>query len=155
MVSMSALRSAYPRWSEDQLRKPGTWDDFFKAIQGSHVLRGHPEVARHLVSVPMAALCISAITNGELLFGLAKRPDAKQLHIAVGEFLRRVDVLPWDAAVSEHYGIVRANLQRHGTILAPLDLQIAAHALSLDAVLVTNDGAFRQVPNLNLEDWSS
>ncbi len=121
----------------------------------SHVVRGHPEVARHLVSVPMAALCISAITNGELLFGLAKRPDAKQLHIVVGEFLRRVDVLPWDAVVSEQYGIVRANLQRQGKILAPLDLQIAAHALSLDAVLVTNDGAFRQVPNLNLEDWSS
>jgi len=62
----------------------------------SHLLRGHPVVAQRVVSVPMTALCISAITQGELLFGLARRPDAKQLHGAVREFLKRLDVLPWD-----------------------------------------------------------
>ena len=43
----------------------------------SHLLRAHPSVARRVVAVPMASLCISAITEGELLFGLAKRPSAK------------------------------------------------------------------------------
>ena len=46
----------------------------------SHLIKEHPAISRHLVSTPMAFLCVSAITKGELLFGLAKRPDAKRLH---------------------------------------------------------------------------
>ncbi len=121
----------------------------------SHLLRQHPTVARRVVATPMAALCISAITEGELQFGLAKRPDAKRLHLAVQEFLRRVDVLPWDSAVANRYGTVRADLERQGKIPASLDLLIAAHAMDTDAVLVTNDGTFTQVPGLQLEDWTA
>jgi tRNA(fMet)-specific endonuclease VapC len=120
----------------------------------SHLLKGHPAVTRRLISVPMASLCISAITEGELLFGLAKRPAAKQLHVAVREFLKRIDVLPWDSAAAEYYGIVRANMAGQGKVLSPLDLLIATHALSVDAVLVTNDQAIGQMPNLHLEDWT-
>ena len=61
----------------------------------SHLLKKHPAVARRVVAVPITALCISVITQGELLFGLARRPDAVALHDVVREFLRRVDVLPW------------------------------------------------------------
>jgi len=120
----------------------------------SHLIKEHPAVARRVVAAPMASLCISSITEGELLFGLAKRPDAKQLHLAVREFLRRVDILPWDSATAERYGTVRADMARQGKILAPLDLLIATHALSVGAVLVTNDHAFGQVANLVVEDWT-
>jgi tRNA(fMet)-specific endonuclease VapC len=120
----------------------------------SHLLKQHPAVVRRVVAAPMASLCVSAITAGELCFGLAKRPDAKRLQLAVGEFLRRVDVLPWDSATAEHYGTVRADLERKGKTLASLDLLIAAHALSLAAVLVTSDRAFGQVAGLRVEDWS-
>jgi tRNA(fMet)-specific endonuclease VapC len=120
----------------------------------SHLLREHPVVTKRIVAVPMASLCISAITEGELLFGLAKRPAAKRLHVAVREFLRRVDVLPWDSSTAEHYGIVRADMERRGRILASLDLLIATHALSVDAVLVTNDRAFSQMADLKVEDWT-
>lgn len=120
----------------------------------SHLLREHPSVARRVVAVPMASLCISAITEGELLFGLAKRPAAKQLHVAVREFLRRVDVLPWDSAAAALYGTVRADMSRQGKILAPLDLLIATHALSVNAVLVSNDQAIRLMDNLQIEDWT-
>ena len=120
----------------------------------SHLIKAHPAVARRVVDVPMASLCISAITEGELLFGLAKRPDAKRLHLAVRELLRRVDVLPWDRVVAERYGSARAVMARHGKILAPLDLLIATHALSVDAVLVTNDQSFRLVDDLKVEDWT-
>ena len=120
----------------------------------SHLLKEHPAVVRRVVAAPITSLCISSITEGELLFGLAKRPDAKRLHLAVREFLRRVDVLPWDSTIAERYGTVRADMERHGKILAPLDLLIATHALDTNTVLVTNDQAFGQVTGLHLEDWT-
>lgn len=119
----------------------------------SHLIKGDEVVAAHVVGVPMASLCVSAITEGELLFGLAKRPEAKKLHLVVREFLRRVDVLPWDSNTAEHYGTMRAKMARQGKVLAPLDLLIATHALSVNAVLVTNDQSFSKVANLRVEDW--
>ena len=120
----------------------------------SHLIKGHSVVAQHVVAVPMASLCISVITEGELFFGLAKRPDAKRLHTAVREFLRRVDVLPWESVIAERYGTVRADMEGKGKILAPLDMLIATHALALGVILVTNDQAFGQVATLHVEDWT-
>ncbi len=119
----------------------------------SYLIKGHPAVSRRVVNVPMASLCISSITESELLFGLAKRPEAKRLHTVVREFLLRVDVLPWDSAIAECYGAVRAELERQGKLLGPLDLLIATHALGAGAVLVTNDQAFCKVADLHVEDW--
>lgn len=120
----------------------------------SHLLKRHPAVSCRLVTVPMSALCISAITAGELRYGLAKRPDAKRIHALVREFLGRVDVLPWSNETTERYGVLRATMEREGKVLAPLDLLIATHALAVDAVLVTNDQAFSRVPGLEREDWT-
>lgn len=120
----------------------------------SLLLRQHPAVLRQVTAAPMAALCISVVTEGELLFGLAKRPAAKRLHAAVRELLRRVEVLPWETATAERYGTLRAGLARDGKVLGPLDLLIAAHALDRQAVLVTNDRAFGMVEHLDLADWS-
>ena len=92
--------------------------------------------------------------EAELRFGLAKRPEAKKLHLAVKELLLRVDVLPWDSANTARYEKLRAALELQGKTLAPLDLLIAAHALSLNAILVTNDSAFKQVAGLAIEDWT-
>lgn len=120
----------------------------------SHFLKQHPAVTRQVIAKPMTSLCISAITEGELLFGLAKRPEAKNLHQIVNEFLRRMDVLPWDSTTAEDYGNMRAELTRKGTPLGSLDMLIAAHAISVDAVLVTSDQAFQQVTDLAIEDWT-
>jgi tRNA(fMet)-specific endonuclease VapC len=119
-----------------------------------HLLNLHPAVVRRVTNASMASLCISAITAGELLFGLAKRPDAVRLHRAVEAFLRRVDVLPWGRDAATRYGGVRAALERDGKVLGALDLLIAAHALHAGSVLVTNDRAFRHVPGLEVEDWT-
>jgi tRNA(fMet)-specific endonuclease VapC len=121
----------------------------------SHIIKGTmPAVRQHLVAVPIGQLCISAITHGELMFGIAKRPEAKRLHEVVHEFLLRVDILPWDSTVAENYGVVRAGLERQGKPLGNLDMMIAAHAVSTRAVLITNDQAFHQVEHLQVEDWT-
>ena len=73
--------------------------------------------------------------------------------MAVKEFLLRVDVLPWDGVAAACYGGVRADMMRQGKLLGALDLLIATHALSVGAVLVTNDQAFFQVADLHVEDW--
>ena len=120
----------------------------------SCLIREHPAVVERAMAAPMASLCISAITKGELLFGLARRPAAKRLHLAVREFLRRVDALPWDSAVAERYGALRADMERNGNVFESLDLLIATHALSAGAVLVTNDRVFSRVAALEVEDWT-
>ena len=120
----------------------------------SHLLRKQPAVMQRVVAAPITALCISAITQGELLLGLARRPGATALHDAVWQFLRRVDVLPWDAATSEVYGRARADSHSQGRVLAPMDLLIGTHALSIGAVLVTSDRAFAQLSGLSIEDWT-
>jgi len=119
----------------------------------SHLIKRHPQATRHLLAVPMHSVCISAITAGEVAFGLAKRPDAVALKTTVNEFLRRVDVLPWDDSVAQTYGTLRAQLQSQGLSLSPLDLQIAAHALQANAVLVTSDQAFYKVPSIDVKNW--
>ena len=121
----------------------------------SHVMRAHPAVTARLTAVPIANLCISAITEGELLFGLARRPRATRLRRVVEEFLRRMDVLAWDRASAARYGTTRAALQALGLVLSPLDLLIATHAQSIDAVLVSSDHTFRQVDDLSWEDWTA
>lgn len=119
----------------------------------SYLIKRHPQVTQHLLAVPMHSVCISAITAGELAFGLAKRPEAVALKAAVNEFLRRVEVLPWDATVALTYGALRAQMQSKGTPLAALDMQIAAHSLHVNATLVTSDHAFLHIDQLLVENW--
>ena len=121
----------------------------------SYVIKGNiPCVRERLLQVPMAQVSISALTEAELRFGVARRPEAARLKTAVEEFLLRVDRLPWDSEAAQHYARVRAALERDGEAIGNLDLMIAAHALAARAVLVTNDRAFRRVSELKIEDWT-
>lgn len=131
----------------------------------SHLLKGQPAVKERIIVVPIPALCISAVTAGELSCGLRKRPEATRLHQAVKELAQRVDVLPWDQNVAEIYGLVRATLTDAGITLSPLDQMIFAHAAAVDAVIVTDDRAFTPAineikrhgafPEFELENWIS
>ena len=120
----------------------------------SYIIRGPSSaLAARLVGIAMAQLHVSSITQGELLYGLARKPGATNLQTAVREFVMRVDVLPWDSAAATCYGVLRAALESSGTALGNLDTLIAAHALSTDAILVTHDQAFARVPALVVENW--
>jgi tRNA(fMet)-specific endonuclease VapC len=121
----------------------------------SYVIKGNlPRVREHLLTIPMAEVGISVVTEAELRFGTARRPEAVRLKIAVEEFLLRVEVLFWNSEAAQHYARVRAALERAGDPMGNLDLMIAAQALAAQAVLVTHDRVFRRVKGLKIEDWS-
>lgn len=98
--------------------------------------------------------CLSAISEGELLFGLHRRPEATSLNQLVHAMIEGIGSRPFDANAASRYGWLREEMSRSGKSLAALDMLIAAHALSLGATLVTSDRAFRHVPGLAVEDWS-
>ena len=121
----------------------------------STVFKGtSPAVDKRLSAVPIASICLSAISEAELLFGLAKKPDARRLETMVREFLLPLDILPWDSAAAACYAELRSRLERAGTPLGSMDMLIAAHALACDATLVTNDRAFQSAEGLKLADWT-
>jgi len=122
----------------------------------SYIIKGKPAVVReHLQNVPMASICISAITEAELLWGVAKKPEAKRLARTVQEFLLRVDILPWDSKAAEAYAQLQTACEHEGKSLGNMDRLIAAHSIAADTVLVTNDQAFYQIRHLlTLQDWT-
>jgi tRNA(fMet)-specific endonuclease VapC len=121
----------------------------------SYIIKGNrPRVRERLLRVPMAEVGISVITEVELLFGLARRPEAKKLKTVVEEFLLRVEVLPWDSAAARQYSRIRANLEDAGEPMGNLDLMIVAQVLASGLVLVSSDTVFRRVKGLKIEDWS-
>lgn len=122
----------------------------------SYVIKGNPpEVRQRLAAVPMESVVISAVTQAELLYGLARKGYPAGFAGLIREFLHRVDVLPWDGDVATVYGDVRAACTAAGITLGALDMMIAAHAIAVKATLVTHDKAFFLVPNgvLAVEDW--
>lgn len=122
----------------------------------SHIIKGdQPTIIHRLASLPMEDIVISSVTEGELLYGLAKRGYPKALSERVRQFLLRIDVLPWDHDVTRTYGDFRAACEAKGVTLAPLDMMIAAHAVATDATLVTRDKAFARVSKpLRIDAWT-
>jgi tRNA(fMet)-specific endonuclease VapC len=121
----------------------------------SYVIKGNfPHVRERLSKIPISQVGISVITEAELRFGVARLPQATRLAMVVEEFLLRVEVLPWDSAPARHYARLRAALEEHGEPMGNLDLMIAAQALDVGAILISNDRVFRRVKGLKVEDWS-
>lgn len=122
----------------------------------SDAIKGNPvRVRDRLVLMPMNAVAISAVTQGELIYGLAKRGNPAALGALIHEFLIRIEVLPWTSAVANTYGTLRADCAMRGVSLGALDMMIAAQALASGAVLVTRDQAFSRVKSgLSVEDWT-
>lgn len=110
----------------------------------SYIVRGQSALARRKLreTSTRARVCISAITEAEVRYGLAKRSLSKDAQDAIEQFLLNIDVLAWDSDAAQAYGSLRAQLEVKATPLGNMDLLIAAHAIAAGAVLVTNDQAF-------------
>jgi tRNA(fMet)-specific endonuclease VapC len=113
-----------------------------------------PKLREKLREVPMSDVGVSVITEAELRFGLARKPEVSHLGFIIEDFLLRVEILPWDSTAAKTYAHLRADLEREGKLLGSMDMMIAAHALAAESILVTNDHVFRRVKKLRIEDWS-
>ncbi len=121
----------------------------------SYIIKGNVPAVRHrVVKVPLAQVAVSAVTEGELRYGVARRPDVAQLQKVVDEFLLRLTILPWDSEAAQQYGQLRATLERKGRVMGNLDMMIGAQALASGLILVTNDQAFSRIVGLKIEDWT-
>lgn len=119
----------------------------------SFVLRGQGEAGAQLTTHAPSEICLSAISLSELRFGADKR-RSKRLHNLIDTFTATVEVLPFDAAAAAIFGRVCATLESKGTPIGTMDTLIAAHAMSLNLVLVTNNAKhLKQVRGLKTSNW--
>lgn len=122
----------------------------------SHIMQGRDALLlARLTQVPVGQVVISSITLAELEYGLHRKGQPVRLRNALTQVLLRMDVLPWDEAVATCYGEFCATLEAQGINLSDFDMMIAAHAVAVNATLVSRDKAFAQVPakHLSLEIW--
>ena len=100
-------------------------------------------------------ICISSITYGELMHGVEKSQAVERNRVAIMLFLSSISILPFDNDAAEEYAKVRADLERTGTPIGPMDMLIAGHAKSKGVILVTNNTReFFRVEGLEVEDWT-
>jgi tRNA(fMet)-specific endonuclease VapC len=122
----------------------------------SYVIKGQPpQVRQRLLKVPADRAVISAVTEGELIYGVARRGNPAALSTLVREFLMRMTVLPWDSEAARTYGELRAASAARGISLGALDMMIASHAVAINATLITADQTFSHLgASLKLDDWT-
>ncbi len=120
-----------------------------------YIIKRKPnEVLHHFQQYHPGDIGISSITLAELQYGVAKSQAQQSNSEALSEFLIPIEILPFDESATQAYGSIRTLLERQGNIIGAMDLLIAAHAVSLDAILVTNNvKEFERVPNLKIENW--
>lgn len=113
------------------------------------------DVIRNFLNHNPEDICISSITYGELMHGVEKSQAVDRNRMAITLFLSSVSILSFGHYAAEEYGRIRADLERKGTPIGPLDMLIAAHAKSEGLIIVTNNTReFLRVENLKIEDWT-
>jgi len=112
-------------------------------------------VIKRLMKSRISQIGISSITLSELEYGVAKSSKPEQNQIALAQFLAPMEILSYGDEAALQYGRLRAFLEKQGTPIGSLDMLIAAHALSIDCILVTNnEKEFGRVPNLKINNWT-
>ena len=112
-------------------------------------------VIRKFLSHDPEELCISAITYAELMHGVEKSIAVERNRIAMSLFLSPITILQFDGRAAEEYGRIKAELEKKGTPIDPMDTLIASHAKSRGLIIVTNNTReFNRVVGLTVEDWT-
>ena len=114
-----------------------------------------PDVIRRCKNTDVGMIGISTITISELQYGVSKSRYKERNLNRLEEFLMPFEILPYDEKASKYYGEIRSKFEKQGRLIGPLDLLIAAHALSRDLVLVTNnEKEFKRIKSLKVENWA-
>ena len=113
-----------------------------------------PDVIERFIQTEISQIGISSITLSELSYGVSKSSKPEQNQIALAQFIAPLEILPYGDDAAQYYGTLRTHLEKQGTPIGSLDMLIAAHALSTDCTLVTNnEKEFVRIPNLKIENW--
>ena len=122
-----------------------------------YIIKNKPQsVLDELKKCNVGEIILSSITVSELIYGAYKSQFVEKNLKAIEHFLIPFDVAEYDYKAALAYGKLRASLEKKGQPIGSLDMLIAAHALSLDMTLVTNNiKEFKRIEGLNLENWVS
>ncbi len=119
-----------------------------------YVLKRRPLEVLKIFNANASRMAISSITLSELIYGAEKSANIAKNLEAIEDFVSHLEVLSYDARASQHYGQIKAALEKKGKIIGENDIHIAAHAISQGLILVTNNlKEFKRVSNLALENW--
>lgn len=119
-----------------------------------YVLKRRPVEVLSTFNANASRMAISSITLAELLHGAEKSTRVSENLSVIEDFCSRLEVLPYGAKAAQHYGAIRASLEKLGQPIGVNDLHIAGHARSEGLVLVTNNASeFVRVPGLQVENW--
>ncbi|MBU3568148.1 type II toxin-antitoxin system tRNA(fMet)-specific endonuclease VapC [Polynucleobacter alcilacus] len=119
-----------------------------------YVLKRRPKEVLEIFNTNASRMAISSITLSELIYGAEKSANVDKNLEAIEEFISHLEVLPYNVKASQHYGQIKAALEKKGKIIGENDIHIAAHAIGQGLILVTNNlREFKRVPNLALENW--
>jgi tRNA(fMet)-specific endonuclease VapC len=134
------------------------WIDEMPFLLDTNILiamsKQRPGLADRLEGIPADAVLISSVVVAEIEYGIAKSRRRQHNRRVFDALVSGFRVLPFDAAAARLYGPIRAELEKRGRLIGPYDLMIAAHAKSIDAVLVTdNTREFARVDGLKTANW--
>ena len=122
-----------------------------------YIINEKPEkVLRNFEQYPVHEFGISSVTHAELQYGVEKSKYKSTNQDALDEFLLPLTVIPFHGKrLVECYGKIRVLLESKGKTIGPLDMLIAAHALSLDLTVISNNiKEFARIPNLKCQNWT-
>jgi tRNA(fMet)-specific endonuclease VapC len=121
-----------------------------------YAIKHKPEIVfQRLQAIDPENVCISTVTYAELVHGVEKSAAVDKNRLALSMLLANIDILGFDVDAAVCYGKIRADLEKNGTPIDPLDMMIAGHARSLDYTLVTNNvKEFKRVSGLKIENWA-
>lgn len=121
-----------------------------------YAIKNNPtSVIKELEKHEYSQICLSSITYAELVYGVEKSISVNKNWLALSLMLSNMHILEFDNLAAEEYGKIRAELEKKGNIIGPMDMLIAAHALSKNCTLVTNNAKeFKRVTNLKIVNWA-
>ncbi|MCU7958603.1 MAG: tRNA(fMet)-specific endonuclease VapC [gamma proteobacterium symbiont of Bathyaustriella thionipta] len=119
-----------------------------------YTIKNRPAKVREAFNRHIGQMCISAVTWGELVYGVEHSSQPEQNRAVIEGMAARMEVLPLEMQDTDHFGQIRAELKQRGTPIGPYDMMIAGQARARGLILVSNNlREFERVDGLRLENW--